>query len=76
MADQTLKQEQQQAQELAVRAASEEQPEINAEMLDIEKLEVYLQHANPNSEEYLVLMELLAQERAKNPGYQMTSDEQ
>jgi hypothetical protein len=45
-------------------------------MLDIEKLEVYLQHANPNSEEYLVLMELLAQERAKNPGYQMTSADQ
>lgn len=65
VADQTLKLEQRHARE---------QDEITADMLDMRKLEEYLRHADPNSEEYLVLMELLAQERAKGHDIQMNAD--
>jgi len=44
----------------------EQQPGAEvAEMIDIDKLQEFLRHADPNSEEYYILLELLAQERAK-----------
>lgn len=41
----------------------QQQSELHAElpeMFDVEKLQEFLRHADPNSEEYFILLELLA----------------
>lgn len=50
--------------------------QITPEMLDIERIHEFLRHADPNSEEYLFLINLLEQERAKGEkDVQMTEAE-